>query len=57
MLDTRTFSYKKYLTEAVIALACVFIFCEYLLYYLVLIQVSRTNNKMIIKIKNFICCI
>lgn len=38
MLDTRTFSYKKYLTEAVIALACVFIFCEYLLYYLVLIQ-------------------
>ena len=38
MLDTRTFSYKKYLVEAGIALVCVFIFCEYLVYYFVLIQ-------------------
>ncbi|XP_029037616.1 metallophosphoesterase 1 isoform X1 [Osmia bicornis bicornis] len=38
MLGTRTFSYKKYLAEAGIALVCVFIFCEYLVYYCVLIQ-------------------
>lgn len=43
MLDTRTFSYKKYLVEAGIALICVFIFCEYLVYYFVLIQVSYTG--------------
>ncbi|XP_053983084.1 metallophosphoesterase 1 [Hylaeus volcanicus] len=40
MLSTRTISYKKCLAEAAIALLCVFIFCEYLIYYLVLIQCS-----------------
>ncbi|XP_076243466.1 per1-like protein PGAP5 [Calliopsis andreniformis] len=40
MLDTRPYSYKKYITEAAIALLCVFIYCEYLLYYFVLIQCS-----------------
>lgn len=39
MLVGRSVSYKKYLAEAAIALLCVFIFCEYLLYYIVLIQV------------------
>ncbi|XP_076670855.1 per1-like protein PGAP5 [Andrena cerasifolii] len=33
-------SYKKYLIQAAAALFCVFLFCEYLLYYLVLIQCS-----------------
>lgn len=53
MLDAKTFSYKKYLIEAVIALICVFIFCEYLLYYLVLIQVSFIGIRYICKIQNF----
>ncbi|XP_076632755.1 per1-like protein PGAP5 isoform X1 [Colletes latitarsis] len=38
--NTRMFSCKKYLTGAAIALLCVFIFCEYLIYYFVLIQCS-----------------
>lgn len=48
MLDTKIFSYKKYLIEAIIALVCVFIFCEYLLYYLVLIQVSFIDIHCIV---------
>ncbi|XP_076223128.1 per1-like protein PGAP5 [Nomia melanderi] len=40
MSDGRIISYKKYLIEAAIALLCIFIFCEYVLYYIVLIQCS-----------------
>lgn len=40
MLESRTSACKRCLTEAAIALLCVFIFCEYLLYYIVLVQCS-----------------
>ncbi|XP_076648617.1 per1-like protein PGAP5 [Halictus rubicundus] len=40
MLDGRMVSYKKLFTEVAIALLCLFFFCEYLLYYVVLIQCS-----------------
>lgn len=38
MVDARSYSYKRHFSTAALALACVFFFCEYLVYYVVLIQ-------------------